>query len=286
MRILIPTLALLALAACGGWEAQSRKQGVVWSDDGAAIGYVLHDYEFREHFISPGGDLRNRRHQLRSVDPGLTGDRSLGPFFDGLPYVVYYMRSAGYLVVGDEAEPFHIYDLSGALLKTITARDAEPCDAMVGDFLRRSVIPSPDGSRLVTVETRTRCTVDVRFHDGPPGFVAVSDASIPARDFTFLAWLDADRVIVETCDETCGDGHWVVHADGTVERLPAATDGYAPCLWPATSSSAWTADSLGVYVDPDTDAIHVGNVLDDRHVWGVDSLTPDHFRVGCSRLDP
>ncbi len=124
----------------------------------------------------------------------------------------------------------------------------------------------------------------MRFFAGPPGFQLVAGATVPAPDFTRLAWLDPARIIIETCDDTCGNGHWVVDLDGTVQALPAADNFYGPCYSPATSSGPIRPDSLEVYVDFEMQEVRVRNVFDNPDDCGLDALTPEHFRSGCGQL--
>jgi len=281
---LLLALTCACLPACSRWKEERENAAPVWADDGAAIAYIHREYEFKANFIVSGGDYRNQRYQLRTLDPETDTDQALGPFFDGDPFALFFMRQGGYLVVGTEAGPYDLMDLAGNVLASFRPQDDRACPRDDRSFQRFEVIPSLDGDRLAVVETRESCTITVTFHDGPPGFAAGPSFTIAGLDFDAAAWTRSGRLLVESCSDTCGDGHWLVDPDTGVAPLPEVADAYVPCLFVATSSSFVRPDGTAVFLDYDAREVLIGPIADSPE-WDGQSFPADYTTPGCAELD-
>ena len=174
--VLISLLLPVLLGGCF-WLPMSDWQYAVWSDDGEGVAFVQTSFEGQERI----GHTKERSHEFEVYTSSLSSPDSVtqlaGPFAGNVAGL-YFMGSAGYLVVGrtsrgtsgadddvGEVDTWN-YDLiqvDGVVLTPVSATEATSelqCEGEgVGYHLDSAldVIPSPDGSILAILDSGLSC---------------------------------------------------------------------------------------------------------------------------------
>ena len=286
--LLVATTAV----ACDSWDQGSRYDYPVFSDDGGGIAAVYMEFEGKDTITH----LKTRNYQtqvLRKDNTGSTTPMAITDLMPGRVADLFYMRSAGYLILGRHGDEFETSDghmeryiaydrvsLNGEVtsLGEGTFRSMLSCDGgtskeAVSSPLR--VIPSPDGQLLARFEATTTCesrvqTVtlldaeDLSVVDGP---FEIPEAEGPASSFANgPGWTTLDMGWTES--GAFGVSYWgsgetfastkatLYKAGHAVQKGVTMSPG---CFYPPTSSSGMRADGYVSNIDEASGAIAISN---------------------------
>lgn len=273
-------------SSCADWEKKERVNAPTWSDDNSEIAYIMDRYE-RKRIYPTGGDIRNREYTIFLTNEELDGHFELSEPVDGFADELYYMKEAGYIISGSFSEKYHLMNANdGELLETFSPTDDKICKDKVGNFQTINVLPSIDGSRLVVLETRTDCTIDIVFWDIEDiQLTKKASFNISGKDFDAVAWIDENRILVSACEEFCSEKYYLVHVTGGVSEVSEAENFSEECLFMPTSSH-WIDRSGQILTTDGKTEIIIGSVWDDEELT---SLYPDfneeYYQSGCSDFD-
>jgi hypothetical protein len=281
-RPLTALIVLLLPAFLSGcfWVPMSDWQYAVWSDDGEGVAFVQRSFEGQELI----GHTNERSHEFEVYTSSFSSPDNVtqlaGPF-TGDAAGLYFMGSAGYLVVGrtsrgtsgadDDAGEvdtwnYDLIEVDSAALTPVAATEAVSvlrCEEDgIGYHLDSAldVIPSPDGSALATLVSGLSCdgltpvqSVTLSFLQaagleaiGEPLDIDLSDV-LPAGEVSTLArgWL---------ADGSFAIAGWAQEEGWLIEPGGAPVWGALPgegCLEPPTTSGEFRGDGMRVWIDPD-----------------------------------
>ncbi len=281
LPILATSLVLLLPALLSGcfWLPMSDWQHAVWSDDGEGVAFVQRSFEGQNRI----GHTAERAHQFEVYTSSLSSPddatQLAGPF-TGDVAGLYFMGSAGYLVVGrssrgtpgaDDDAPevetwgYELVDLDGVVnpvLETEGTSEVECGGEGIGYHLDSllDVIPSPDGSILARLVSELSCEATLPVQSltlsflQAPGLQAIGEALdidtgavLPDGDVSGLlsGWLADGSFAIAAWGEHDG---WLIEPGGTPVwgALPGEH-----CLQPPTSSGEFRADGMRVWIDTD-----------------------------------
>ena len=291
--VVLPCLFLPLFTGCL-WYEGSNFDGAVWSNDGTEVAYIGHSYMARNAFTyTKKKDYHTRLYvseHLQSFDQLGT---QVGSVMEGQTIALHYMKTQGYLLVSRQSEIIESEEgedwaevrtfvtdkvtLDG--VRTEVARETGPtmvsCD---GGHVASSglppltVIPSPDGKRLVVLRGDSTCagsTQTLTFLDAGSleqegeslevDLLALAPQSVsdPHYVLNFLpkAWLDDDRFMIGTGSfQSEGVQGWVF----SPHTEPLWHDGLDfDCLYPSTTSSYVNEEGLTIYVS-ESGSVHNG----------------------------
>jgi hypothetical protein len=275
--------------ACDSWEAASSYSNAVFSEDGAGIAAVLMDYEQQNAYTH----MRERGHSTQvlmkeNLDSSVPA--VLTPSLDGAVRDIFFMRDAGYIILGRHTDEVELTDgsserdiwydkieldgtvssiVGGTHLTMLSCDGGTSATATSGPLM---VIPSPDGTVLAQFEAETDCSgsaqtltfldaSDLSTIDGPH---SVAEAPMSAFMAPIeLAWTDEDVFAVgywgtsSTADSILVDEYTV---DGALEE---DVERHMSCFYPPTTSSSTNADEDMVEIDGSTGAISISAALYD-----------------------
>ena len=284
--VLITCLALPILLSGCMWVPSDDYDFAVWSDDGEEAAFVQRDFMAQNRF----SQTKERNHILQvytaPFDQGYVGvfDEAprdiLGEELEGNISALYYMRSAGYVLVGRQvtqsvADPdttpeptTWVYDLltmdgistTVAELSGMSWLQCEGEGRQVGLDHQLQLIPSPDGSVLAQVEALVNCegpipseTVTMSFLD------AETLQRIGTDEVVDMAALELEEDRIEVLDlGWLAGGAFMIQGDGAAAW--AAVPGTAgaivdpvdsSCLEPPTTSGEFRDDGMRVWIDSD-----------------------------------
>jgi hypothetical protein len=272
-------IACLVLSACGWDDGHDFEYGV-WSDDGAAIAAVRHTFEYKNTVTHQ--KRRNYNVQVFVNDDAQSGTVSaLSPALEGRVKALYYMRDAGYVILGRQGEATELssgsdealvaYDridmngtvtsIASGVFTTMLSCDGGQSSTSTNSNLR--VIPSPDGSVLAKFTSNTTCTSQVEsvtFLDAATLEVFEGPIAIPSAppNMGFPSFMWSPREAAWTENNTFIIGSWgngapvdsmyatVITLDGDVQSDVLMSNN---CFWPATTSS--DSGPSGTYINLD-----------------------------------
>ena len=279
---LIVLLAVSLLVTACGWDDGHDFEFGVWSDDGEAIAAVRHTFEYKDTVTHQ--KRRNYTVQVYMND-NATGSplTVLSPELEGRATALYYMRDAGYIVLGREGEAqettdgseealvaYDLIDMNGTttslgsgVYTTMLSCDGGQSSSSLNDNLR--VIPSPDGSILAKFISSTTCTSrteSLTFLDAMSLSVIAGpfDVEVGPPNLAFPSSPWAPRELAWTVDNTFMIANWgggapvdfmyaqifSVNAEPETNVLQKMS-----CFWPATTSS-FEGDT-GTYINLSND---------------------------------
>jgi len=220
--ILLSTILLIfTLSGCGGWKNGQSISTVVWADDGSEIAFIQSDYQYKDLWPT-GAEIKNEKYQLKITDRNRTYTSNIGPEFSGQVTTLYYKKSAGYFVMGKQesettATDYYVLDMKGNILHEISAINNLYCPTSGLQFHRIRALPSPDGRIIAVAQTTTNCEIQIHFLDLQNNFTSIDSQRVTGRDINIFYWGSDSRLILSTCNETCGDKNWLI----TLNQPPA-----------------------------------------------------------------
>lgn len=285
--IVIYALIAIMVGSCYPWKSKERIHAPVWSEDNSEIAYILNRYDYRRNFPD-GGDVRDEQYSIFLTDREFDGHFELSNSIKGFGEELFYMKQAGYFVSGSLSDKYHMTDAeTGELFRTFTPKDAEICDDKLGNFQTINVIPSIDGSRLAVLETRADCTIEIAFWEMENGQWAEGPIfDISGNDFAEVAWVDADRILVSTCEDYCSEKYYLIHATEGVNEITREDDFSAPCTFVPTSSSWINKSGEILYVDIESRDLGIGSIWDDEEfISYYEGFNEEYYQPGCDDFD-
>ena len=267
----------MILTACGWDDGHDFEYGV-WSEDGQAIAAVRHTFEYKDTVTHQ--KRRNFNVQVYANANAQTGTlNAVSPVLEGRVKALYYMRSAGYMILGRQGESQELpsgseqalvaydrIDLDGTVTPiesgtyiTMLSCDGGQSSTSTNSNLR--VIPSPDGSVLAKFTSNTTCTSQVEsvtFLDAATLEVFEGPIAIPnpPSNMGGPSFMWSPREAAWTEDNTFIIASWgngapvdsmyatVITLDGNVQSDVLMSNN---CFWPSTTSS--DSGPSGTYIN-------------------------------------
>jgi len=285
------TLLLLAVgpafSGCASWEEDGQYSYPVFSDDDVGIAAVYMTFESQDAVTH----TRTRNHSsqvLMKEDTGTAKPPAITPLMTGQVRDLFFMRDAGYIVIGrhdDEVERsdgssertiwYDQVDLDGTVTSiaggstNLAMRSCDGGSSASSTAGPLKVLPNPDGTVLAQFEATSSCTertMHVTFLDASDLSVLDGPHSIPDVEPTWsgstpwwatadLTWSDNDVFAVGFWGTGASPGTLsasTVEVGGTItEEVSLAME----CFYPPTSSSSTNSSGDGVEIDPDDGTI-------------------------------
>jgi hypothetical protein len=284
--LLISCLALPVLLSGCLWVPSDDFDFAVWSDDGEEAAFVQRDFMAQNRFTH----TKERNHTLQvytapfdQVDVGVFDEAprdTLGQELEGNIRSLYYMRSAGYVLVSRQvtqsvADPDSTpepttwaYDRLAMDGTTTTVAELSGMSWLQCESEGRQVqldhqlqlIPSPDGSVLAQVEALVSCEGPSPTETVTMSFLSAETLqAIGTAEVVDLAALELEENVMEFLDlGWLADGTFMIQGDGVTAW--AAVPGTAgaivdpvdsSCLEPRTTSGEFRDDGMRVWIDSD-----------------------------------
>ncbi len=246
-------IGMLANTACSTrqwiWRPVNYDSQAIWADDATEVAIVRISYEEKQSLDPLNGttDKRNFRHQIILQKPDGTDRRALTVPRPHQTGRLYYMRTAGYLIV-EVLQP----ELGAAYFEKLSLRNEPPVRLLdippltqwgcqdshsqpplsQGDppespgRLDYTVLPSPDGAHLLLGYSPTcqQVRLELRRADN---LLSLWQKNLPLPEPANLTWHPAGHAILAGFRQA-----WQINLDGTVVPAPLPN-----CLIPATTSS-------------------------------------------------
>lgn len=256
LTVLIIPLITLALTGC--WSDAEQVDQAVWSDDDSEVAVVVLRFEEKSgNPLNGTTDKKNFRHQIYVQSLDGSGKTAIGGERSGQNgSQIYYMKSAGYLVVStltDVGMRFDRVALSGAST-LIAETDYDSCKSHFFD-----VVPSPTGAQIAVISRSDACE-----DTSPEAPTPLGPVSTPVQvEVRFLNAQTLAELDAQTVDLATGSVAWTWRPDGAfvvtdgqdavalTAGLSAVTTALPGCTDPKTSSSPVDASGVFVYPNPD-----------------------------------
>ncbi|TNE71759.1 hypothetical protein EP331_08875 [bacterium] len=277
-RLILLICISVCLSHCGSWKTKTSETQAVFSDDNSSIAYIFSRWESKSLYPS-GNDIKNEQFQLFKADTLLNNPIPITDLMDGEVNILFYMKAAGYIVAGLQEKSFYIWDLDGNLLKTIKPINSTSCKSKVGNFQRIMAIPSPDGSLIAVVQTTAECSIRIELLDTQQSYSVLKSATIQSTDFSTLSWVNQEELLIELCDDYCGDSYYAMGIQFDPIKLDATYKDLEACLFTQTSSSFINPYGYVLQINFDS------NSLERIHYTETDFkdyVNSDYYRLGCS----
>jgi hypothetical protein len=279
MFLTMSALILLVLSGCSGgikesdWTAVEKNDLVVWADDGSEVAIVVSHHEERNH--EGKVEKRNLKHQIFAQNLDGSHRRSISEERDYRVHSLYFMKSAGYLIVEVVLETglrrFDRMALNGTSVPIFEEMQADayrPCESGESDKeseqntlaqVEHSVIPSPNGSQLAHIYSLECGKVIVQFEHALTSdyidrqIVEVTQSVMPM-------WYPEGYVILASND---GATAWKV----AVQEVSQLTV-YPHCTSPRTASSDVSLQGQKVYFEGDNNEKVVTEIVGIEKAFG------------------
>jgi hypothetical protein len=303
MRRALISMALLSATTigCNSWEADSRYDYPVFSEDGEGIAAVYMNFEGQDTITHTR--TRNFETQvLVKEGTGSAAPTALTSMMTGQVRDLFFMRDQGYIILGRHGDASEVSDGSsermiwydridldgtvtriagGGAYRSMLSCDGGSSASSTAGPLR--VIPSPDGTVLALFEATSTCeerTMTVTFLD--PSDLSVIDGPIDVPDEEpttmdgYFWWKTVD--LAWTADDVFSVGFWGTgSAMDTLGSVEIAVEGDTTedveipmdCFYPPTSSSSTNADGETVQISGSTGAISTSTTGTDA-TYGCD----------------
>ena len=287
--ILTLAASMSALIGCESWTAGSEYNGAVFSDDGQGVAAVRHSFDQKDKVTHTAKKNFSSQVLMKETTSSIKPSELTDPM-PGRTIDLFYMRSAGNLILGRETEKIDLPDgskesgiyydyitmdgtvtpLGGGTYLTSLSCDGGTSYGPVSPPLR--VIPSPDGSVLARFEAQTSCETrsqSVSFLDAHSLEVIGGPFTIPelpqlAANLIGSGWPTLDIGWTSTGQFAAaywGSGATFASLIGTLFKAGQAPQKNVTmgttCFYPPTSSSEVRADGTAVSIDNDSGAIQL-----------------------------
>lgn len=286
--IFIYALITILIASCGRWEKRERIIAPVWSDDNTEIAYILNKYDYREHHITTGGDVRDERYSIFFTNDEFSEHVEVSNSFEGNGEELYYMKQAGYIISGSLSDKYHLTDaVTGELIKTFSPKESRLCGDKLGSFQTINVIPSINGDRLAVFETRSNCTVDIAFWEQDNGEWREKDIfTVPGNDFDPPAWVNESNLLVSICEDFCSEKYYLIHSTEGADEININDDFYASCMFVPTSSSWINKSGEAVFIDIESRDLKIASIWEDEEfISSYEGFNEEYYQPGCDDFD-
>lgn len=285
--ILIYALMAILIGSCANWKKKERIAAPVWSDDNSEIAYILNRYDYKKNYPD-GGDVKDEQYSIFLTDEEFSGHFELYNSFKGFGEELFYMKQAGYIISGSLSDKYHLIDAgTGELFNTFSPKDSKICEDKLGSFQTINVIPSIDGNRLAVLETRSDCTVDVAFWEKDSGqWIEKTIFNVFGNDFDAAAWVDANQLLLSTCEDFCTEKFYLIHGTEGVSEININDDFYTSCMFVSTSSSWINKSGKTLYIDIESRDLKIGSIWDDEEfLSSYDDFNEEYYQPGCDDFD-
>ena len=237
--------------------------GHVFSDDDSAIAFVEYSYDVTTSGVAPYQSrvYSNRKYQVKVANASGSDVKSVGPMVDGQAPSLFFMKSAGYVLVRETTDAAFVIkklDLETSAMTEMTRDGTQPCD---GTFF--NAIPSPQGDIIAVTrwDEASGCAngeevrVSVELVDAVDGELLAPKVTLGFDNMTLrFTWRGDESFVVSDLSKSIE-----ISEDGMVDdvRQPG-------CFYPQTTSSPIAAN--GTEVSFENASIVLGSA--DRPAFG------------------
>lgn len=241
MKIVLALLFLLLTAGCSSKHRDIV--AVAWSDDGQEIAFLERSYKTGYRGVARSTfDIKYRigvtdregghKEYITDFFEGNTSGSTFQELFykSNMGYVVAKIGKSGFYTETNANEPigqgtvftdrfdYHIFDMSGNLLHSISKKPNEYCRYYSGLQPSIRVMPSQSGRYLAVSETTSDCELDVRILDFNDDFAVIDSQRFAGVTSVGMFWINESQLFVNTCLGVVCEDNWVLVRPG-VEAL-------------------------------------------------------------------